>query len=84
LVGSEGNDLRWEDLIGMICSILEWINFDDEEGSKIKCGPNGPSGRFHVSIHVSATSYGTNDRGPHGSEVAMVDENLETLEGHNF
>jgi hypothetical protein len=47
------------------------MNSDDEEGSKIECGPDGPGGRCHVNIHVSAMSYGTNDRGPRGCHVAV-------------
>jgi len=55
----------------MTYSILEWMDFDNEEGSKIKCGPKKPGGRCHVSIHVSATLYDTNDKEPHGCHVEM-------------
>jgi hypothetical protein len=55
----------------MTCIILEWMNSNDEEGSKTKCAPDEPDGKFHVSICVSATSNGTNDKGPHGCHVEM-------------
>jgi len=51
----------------MINSILEWMNFDDEESSSIECGPNSSGGKCHVNIHVSATSDGTNYRGHMGA-----------------
>ena len=60
------------------------MNYDDEEGSKIKCGLDSLDGKFHVNIHVSSMSNGTNDRGPCGNEVEKVDEGLEALGGHNF
>jgi len=47
------------------------MNSDDKEGSKIKCGLDGLDGKFHVKIHVSSMSNGTNDRGPCGCHVAM-------------
>jgi hypothetical protein len=59
-------------LIRMISIILEWMNSDNEEGSKIECEPDGPSGKRHVNIHVSVTPYGTNDRVPHGCHVEVM------------
>jgi hypothetical protein len=58
----ERRRLSSKKLIGMFCSILVWMNSDNEEGSKIECGPDGPCGKFHVS----AMLYGTNDKGPRG------------------
>jgi hypothetical protein len=55
----------------MTYSILEWINSDEEEGSKIKFVLDMPGGSFCTNIHLSSMSDGTNERGPYGCHVAM-------------
>ena len=46
-------DCRQEELIIMTHNILEWMDSDDEEVSKIKCGPDELGGKFHVNIYVA-------------------------------
>jgi hypothetical protein len=71
MVKLERGDCCWEDLIRNTYNILEWMNFDNKEGSKIKCGSDMPGGRYHVSIHVSVMLDSTNERDPRGCHMEM-------------